>query len=237
MIKKTIILLLLILANISVFGQAKLGSWNILNINLKVNTRWNVFAESQIRSLSFYDEFHYYEIKTGATFKIDKQFSATSGFGSYNTYSEGGNLKTPIQNKEIRTWAQINMKQKTGIVNFEHRYRAEQRFTNNGFKNRFRYRLGATIPINRKEIKEKTLYLSVWNELFFTNKEPFFERNRLLVGFGYEFNKNLAFQTGYIHQFDYKINDEIGRDFLNIAILYNFNLHKEPTDYIPSTND
>jgi Protein of unknown function (DUF2490) len=237
MIKKTIVLLLLILANISVFGQAKLGSWNILNINLKVNSKWNVFAESQIRSLSFYDEFHYYEIKTGATFKIDKQFSATSGFGSYNTYSEGGDFKNPIQNKEIRTWAQINMKQKTGIVNFEHRYRAEQRFTNNGFKNRFRYRLGATIPINSNEIKEKTLYLNVWNEIFFTNKEPFFERNRLLVGFGYEFNKNLAFQTGYIHQFDYKINDEIGRDFLNIAILYNFNLHKEPTDYIPSTND
>ncbi len=237
MIKKSLKLILIFFISNIVFSQPKLGSWNIINVNLKINKKWNVFAETQLRSLSFYDEFHYYEVKTGGSYKIDKQFSATSGFGSYNTYNEGGDFKNPIQNKEIRTWAQINMKQKTGIINFEHRYRAEQRFTNNGFKNRFRYRLGAIIPINNPELKEKTLYLNIWNELFFTNREPFFERNRLLIGFGYEFNKNTAIQTGYIHQFDYKINDEIGRDFLNITFLYNFNLHKEPSDFEPSTND
>lgn len=218
-------------------SQSKLGSWNILNVNMRINEKWNVFAESQVRSLSFYDEFHYYEIKTGGTFKIDKQFSATSGFGSYNTYNEGGNFKNPIQNKEIRTWAQLNIKSSIGIFNFEHRYRAEQRFTSNGFRNRFRYRLGTLIPLNNSLVKEKTIYLNIWNELFLTNKEPFFERNRLFLGFGYELNKNVAFQTGYIHQFDYKINDEIGRDFLNIAILYNFNLHREPSNFLPNTND
>lgn len=237
MIKKIIVLLLLIFANNTVFGQSKIGSWNILNANLRINEKWSVFGETQVRSLSFYDEFHYYEIKTGATFKINKQFSATSGFGSYNTYSENGNFKTPIQNKEIRTWAQLNIKSNLGIFNFEHRYRAEQRFTSNGFRNRFRYRLGTIIPINNNVVKEKTLYLNIWNELFLTNKEPFFERNRLFLGFGYEFCKNLALQTGYIHQFDYKINDEIGRDFLSIAFLYNFNLHKEPTNFTPNTND
>ncbi len=218
-------------------AQNNLGSWNILNVNLKVNEKWNIFMETQLRSLSFYDEFHYYEIKTGGTYKINKLFSTTSGFGSYNTFSEGGNFRSPIQNKEIRTWIQFNMKQLLGIINIEHRYRAEQRFTNNGYKNRFRYRLGTIIPINNPVVKEKTFYLNVWNELFFTNKEPFFERNRLLVGFGYEFNKKIAIQTGYIYQFDYKINDEIGRDFLNIAFLYNFDLSKESKDFVPSPND
>lgn len=226
---------ILLLFSISIFSQNNLGSWNILNINLKVNPKWSIFAESQIRSLSFYNEFHYYELKTGVTYKMGKDFSATSGFGSYNTFDEAGNFETPIQNKEIRTWFQFNLKNQKHFFIIEHRYRAEQRFTSNGFRNRFRYRLGVTIPINNLKIEPKTFYLSIWNEVFLTNNEPFFERNRLFLGFGYEVNKNLAVQTGYIYQFDYKINDETGRDFLNIGLFYNFDLEKNKENFFNKT--
>ena len=223
---------------IPLFSQENLGSWNILNVNLKIDTKWNIFVEGQLRSLSFYDEFHYYEIKTGGTYKINKNFSATSGFGSYNTFSEGGNFNNPIKNKEIRTWLQINFKNQLGLLTIENRYRAEQRFTSNGYKNRFRYRLSATIPLNQKKTTLKTFYAMVWNEIFFTNNEPYFERNRLFLGCGYELNKNLVIQAGYIYQFDYKINDETGRDFLNIALLYNFDLSKKKEkEFIPTTSD
>jgi Protein of unknown function (DUF2490) len=74
--------------------------------------------------------------------------------------------------------------------------------------------------------------------LFFTNNEPYFERNRLFLGFGYEVNKNLVIQTGYIYQFDYKINDETGRDFINIALIYNFDISKQgEKELIPTTSD
>ena len=219
-------------------AQSGLGSWNIINVTMKVDSKWSVFAESQLRSLSFYDEFHYYEIKTGFNYKIKPNFSVTSGIGSYNTYSEGGDFEQPMQNKEIRTWFQVNLKNPFDYIVFEHRYRAEQRFTTNGYRNRFRYRLSAIIPLNGKKIESKSFYLSAWNEIFFTDKESFFERNRLFVGGGYQFFENLAIQTGYIHQFDYKINDETGRDFFNIALLYNFNLsNKEKNGFHPTTND
>lgn len=107
----------------------------------------------------------------------------------------------------------------------EHRYRAEQRYTNLGYRNRFRYRLSAKVPILKS--KEKEYFLLGWNELFFTNNEPFFERNRLFLGGGFDINENLAIQTGYIYQFDYKINDETGRDFLNIVLLYSFDFKGE----------
>jgi hypothetical protein len=210
------------------FSQSDLGSWNILNFNLKLNSKWNVFMETQLRSLSFYDQFHYYEYKTGATYKIKNSVSVTTGVGSYNTYSEGGNFENPIQNKEIRSWFQF--------VILEHRYRAEQRFTSNGYRNRFRYRLGAIVPINNKQVVPKTFYVSAWNEIFFTDNEPYFERNRMFVGLGYEFSKQLAVQTGYIHQFDYKINDETGRDFLNIALLYTFDLSNK-NEFTPIIQD
>ena len=88
------VLFLIVLVSINgVLGQSKLGSWNILAANVKANEKWNFFAEAQLRSLSFYNEFHYYEVKIGANFKIDNQFSVTSGFGSYNTFAEGGDFK------------------------------------------------------------------------------------------------------------------------------------------------
>jgi len=82
------IFIITILLNFSmVFSQneSKIGSWNILNVTMKINPKWSIFSEGQIRSLSFYDEFHYYELKVGATYKIKPNFSVTTGIGDYNT--------------------------------------------------------------------------------------------------------------------------------------------------------
>ena len=235
---KKVIVFLLFFITVKAISQNELGSWNIVNINLKMNQKINIFTEAQLRSLSFYNEFHYYEYKAGVSYKINSNFSLTTGVGSYNTFSEGGNFELPSQNREVRTWFQINMKNPLEFVTFEHRYRAEQRFTSNGYRNRFRYRIGATIPLKGKKIVPKSFYLLAWNEIFFTDKEPYFERNRLFVGGGYEFNKNIAVQMGYIYQFDYKINDESGRDFINVALLYNFDLSKkQEKEFTPTTSD
>jgi len=230
--------ILISLFSLKAISQNDLGSWNSISFNIKANSKWNAFFETQLRSLSFYNQFNYYEYKGGGTYKINPNFSLVAGIGSYNTYSEGGNFALPAQNRETRTWFQINMRNPLEFITFEHRYRAEQRFTSNGYKNRFRYRIGALIPINNKKIVPKTFYIATWNEIFFTNNEPFFERNRLFVGCGYEFSKEITIQTGYIHQFDYKINDETGRSFLNLAFIYNLDLtDKNKPDYIPSTID
>jgi hypothetical protein len=100
-----------------------------------------------------------------------------------------------------------------GKIKVEHRYRTEFRFTSNGFRNRFRYRFALVYNFgkNNKDLKPHQINFS--NELFFTNNEPYFERNRTIIGYTYKLNKTIALQIGYLHQFDYKINDETGRDF------------------------
>ena len=209
-----------------IFSQNELGSWNTTNFNFKLNDKWQVFAETQLRSLKFYDNFHYYEFKAGATYKIKPNFYVNSGIGSYNTYGEAGNFASPIKQREIRTWLQFVFKNPFSFMTIEHRYRAEQRFTKNGYKNRFRYRLSSKIPLFKNKNYDNEYFLIAWNELFFTNDEPFFERNRLFIGGGFDINKNLAIQTGYIYQFDYRINDETGRDFFNIIVSYSFDFNK-----------
>lgn len=195
-----------------------LGSWNILNVKYTVNDRWSFFGEAQLRSLSFYNEFHYYEYKGGFNYRLNKNVNLTLGAGSYQTYREGGNFELPKNNDEFRLWPQVQLLQEIGRFRIEQRYRAELRWTSNGYRNRFRYRLGVLYPFGKPVNGSKPFMLSASNELFFTDNEPYFERNRAQLSVGYKVTPVSTFQLGYLHQFDYKINDETGRDFLVVGL-------------------
>jgi hypothetical protein len=200
------------------YSQAvDLGSWNIVNLKYNFDDKWSAFGETQLRSLKFYNNFHYYEYKAGIDYKVHKHVKLTLGAGSYQTYKEGGNFVLPKNNDEFRLWPQVILFQSIGQLKIEQRYRAELRFTSNGYRNRFRYRFGVSYPFGKVQKDYKPFQVSASNEIFFTNKEPYFERNRFLFAFNYKPSKATTFQIGYIQQFDYKINDEIGRDFLQLG--------------------
>jgi len=209
---------ILLCISTSSFAQSSdLGSWNVLNLKYTFNDKMSVFGEAQLRSLKFYDDFHYYEYKGGFDFKALKNLKLTLGAGSYQTYKEGGNFLTPKNNNEFRIWPQVILSQKLGAFTVEQRYRAEFRYTSNGYRNRYRYRLGLSYPFGKESKGFKPFQVSASNELFFTNNEPYFERNRVLLACNYKPSKATTLQIGYLHQFDYKINDETGRDFLQIG--------------------
>jgi hypothetical protein len=200
------------------FSQGfELGTWNILNLKYNLNDKLSFFGEGQLRSLKFYDDFHYYEYKGGVNFKAYKNVTLSLGAGSYQTYKEGGNFVLPKNNDEFRIWPQLILYQSVGPFKIEQRYRAELRFTSAGYRNRFRYRVGLSYPFGKEQDKYKPFQISASNEIFFTNTEPYFERNRMLLALNYKPSKATTIQIGYLHQFDYKINDETGRDFLQLG--------------------
>lgn len=205
----------------------ELGSWNIINLKYNLNEKWSFFGEAQLRSLKFYSNFHYYEYKGGINYKAHKNLKLTLGAGSYQTYKEGGDFVLPKNNDEFRIWPQIVLLQSVGSVKIEQRYRSEFRFTSNGYRNRFRYRLGLSYPFGKEINSYKPFQISASNEIFFTNSEPYFERNRMLFSFNYKPSKATTIQIGYLHQFDYKINDETGKDFLQLG--YFIELFKKRT--------
>lgn len=210
-------LILILSIQIIIAQNFDLGSWNIVNLKLNVNNKWSLFGESQLRSLKFYSNFHYYEYKAGFNYKFHSNATFTLGAGSYQTYKEGGDFVTPKNNNEFRIWPQIVLFQSLGKLKIEQRYRTELRFTSNGYRNRFRYRLGLSYPFGKEKNNYKPYQVSTSNEIFFTDNEPYFERNRMQVAFNYKPSKSTTLQVGYLHQFDYKINDETGRDFLQIG--------------------
>lgn len=214
-----------------------LGSWNVVNLRLDWNERWNALAEAQLRSLLLYRNFHYYEWKGGIGYKINSQASAFLGAGSYQTYDEGGDFVTPKINNELRIWGQFSLKNTLGRAKLEHRYRWENRFALQGFLLRFRYRFQVLMPLNRREIRPGTLCLLTWNELFLSNHVPYFQRNRFFAGAFYEFTPRYAMQLGWVNQFDFSVEDEIGRNFLQISLLFSLKRKQTDTRSLPSSEE
>ena len=199
--------------NVFQISAQSTGSWNILNLRMDLKNRFSLFAEGQLRSLKYYNVFHYHEFKGGLNYKAHKNLLLTMAVGKYDTYREGGNFELPKNNSEIRLWPQVLILQEINKFKIENRFRTEMRFTSQGYKNRFRNRLGLVYPIFPK----KNIELGVFNELFFTNNEPYFERNRLSVNVFYKPGPANSFMVGFLNQFDYKINDETGKNFVQIG--------------------
>lgn len=228
----------LLWSNLTMAQTNDLGSWNTLHIKYSYTDKTSLFGEAQLRSLKFYNNFHYYEYKGGLNYKVHKNAKLTLGAGSYQTYKEGGDFIRPKNNDEFRIWPQIILFQSVGDLKIEQRYRAELRWTSNGYRNRFRYRLGVSCPFGKERNDYKPYQLSISNELFFTDNEPYFERNRLLFAFNYKQSKSTTLQVGYLRQFDYKINDETGRNFLVIGLYFDiFRKRTSEADNAPEIRD
>lgn len=224
--KKLFLALLLFCTSAALKAQGlDIGTWNILNLRYNINQKWSAFGEGQIRSLKLYNQFHYYEYKGGINYKAHNNLVLSLAAGSYQTYKEGGNFLKPKNNDEFRIWPQVLLTQSLGSFKIEQRYRAELRFTSNGYRNRFRYRLGLSYPFGNQTTTNKPWQVYFNNEIFFTDDEPYFERNRMAFGIQHKTSASTTLQLGFLHQFDYKINDETGRDFIQIG--YFFELGKK----------
>lgn len=207
-----------------------LGSWTALNLRGKIGGPFYFMFEAQARSDDFYHNFFYHEYKGGAGLNLNKRFAIFVGVGKYDTYTKGGNFMRPLTANEVRTWFEATIKDNIARVFFEHRFRIEQRFFTTGYRNRFRYRLGIAVPINHAKMENKTVYLSTLNELFLTNTEPYFERNRFFLGAGYR-TKPVTVQLGWVNQFDYKNLTGVAKNFLQLTISIDFG--KEPPTRLP----
>ncbi len=216
---------ILLCTNISTKAQGQFsgtGSWNIVTINLPGNTqhRWGGYFEAQNRNYGVASNFYYYELKTGISYNFDNNSFVLLGTGRYTTYGFNAVDDGP-QITETRFWEQFTTNHYISRLKLEHRYRIEQRWLNTGYRNRFRYRLTATLPLNKPKLEQGTLFAAVFAEVFFNNKQPTFERNRFSPSLGYKFTKPFTFQAGFINQRNYAINNSDDKNYLILTATYN----------------
>lgn len=231
---------------VSVFGSAlkaraqndKTGIFSIASVVLPGDSthRWGGYIELQSRANQFFNEFFYYETKGGVSYDIAKNYTALMGAGRYTT-EDNDNMKQASVN-EFRMWEQLVFNNFLDRVKIEHRYRAEQRWLNGIYRNRFRYRINFVVPLNHRKIEPKTYFISVFDEVFLNNKVPHFERNRFSATLGYQFDKAISLQMGWLNQYNYSNTSAGAKNNLAITFMYRINRkNSTPKEHVPTTVD
>lgn len=226
---RALILLLVSLFSQPVFSQTseKTGSWSMYFGQFRFHNNWSIYTEAQHRDYGILNETQQILLRTGINFHCNSISSFTAGYAHVINHPEDNtSIVNPAVVVENRLWQQFNMRNNIGRILFDHRYRTEQRWigsnNNTRYLNRLRYLLRATVPLNKKEIEENTVFLSVYNEVFLHISPVPFDRNRLYGAIGYQFLPKANIQLGYLAQ---TVNTTT-RHYLQAALFYNFDLRR-----------
>jgi hypothetical protein len=212
-----------------IFSQSTFGQNNRLNTNetigwynyfgtFKLTDKVGIHSEYQWRRDELITKPMQSLLRVGVNYQLNPRVLFRLGYAWIETYPYG---EIPINGMgkdftEHRTFQMVQLSHKEGIVDFSHRFMLEQRFVGRysstnldkedqfPFTNRMRYMMRLQIPLNGKEIKDKTAYLALYDEIFIGFGENvnanIFDQNRLGVLFGYRFNKTLRIEAGYLNQ-------------------------------------
>jgi len=220
---KSIIYLMLLFPFITFSQQDKTGNWLMYFGTNKVSDKFSIHTEIQYRNHTLTpNNTEQLLLRTGLNYHFSNKAFVTAGYAYIPSYVFESEQKSP-ETEEHRIWQQFILTNKISRVKFEHRYRIEQRWVNQDFRNRFRYRLMLFIPLNKPKIEAKTLFLGFYDEIFVNAKESFFDRNRLYGALGYQFNKNTGLQVGMMHQ---QVSG-FGKWYLQFALVFNTDLRKK----------
>lgn len=180
--------------------EENLGSWWMYFGTHKFSEKYSLHYETQLRNYEIVSNFYQLLPRVGLNYHIDKNTSITAGYAWIPTQTSMGEGFDGDLVTENRIWQQFILKNKVGNINFRHRYRLEQRWIKLGeetkYKNRARYMLSLRLPISKNN--DSPLFISLYDEIFLNISDTPFDQNRLFAALGYQINKQMNFQLGYL---------------------------------------
>ncbi len=215
------IFLLIFLFPLSFYAQpGDIGNWFIYFGNKNLNEKWNWHHEVQYRNYNFLGDTDQLLLRTGIGYNLTEG-NNNIHLGYAFIYNEPylNNTDNKTNFNEHRLYQQFITRQAFGRVSLQHRYRFEQRFFEDDFRLRLRYFLALNIALNQKQMTDKTVYLSAYNEIFINTEQTFFDRNRLFYGgIGYRFSPSIRSEIGFMNQ----STNSVSRNQFNLITFFTF---------------
>jgi hypothetical protein len=217
-------------------------TWFSLNSNVKIAKKWSAVVDGQFRFAQDLQNMQHM-LRIGASYDITSKLSVVPVGYSYIWNYKYGKQPAGFVNNENRIWQQVFFKHKVRSVSVNHRLRLEERYIQNhkaanegtpaynaysDNQFRVRYRILANIPISKKTIEAKTIYLSIWDEAFISWGKTVtyndINQNRIFVGPGYQVTKALSIQGGFFYQMLIKANGAKQENNTGAMLQLNYNI-------------
>ena len=217
----------------------------------KVSKNFGIHTEYQWRRDNLISDWQQSLLRVGINYQLNPRVLFRLGYAWAETFPYG---EIPINGfgkdfTEHRIFQMAQLSHKEGIVDFSHRFMLEQRFvgrytTANLDKedefpliHRMRYMFKSQFPLKGKEIKDKTPYVAIYDEILIGFGQMvnanIFDQNRIGVLMGYRINKTIKLEAGYmsqIIQFGRQINGKNIFQNNNVLLLntnFNFDVTKK----------
>ena len=199
--------------------ESKTGGWYMYFFNTShEKSKIGFQGDVQYRNWNIAGDLEQLLLRGGVTFKPEKaNIKFTLGYGNITTGAFGEDNSTI---NESRIYQEALFPTKIGDRFYlNHRLRYEQRFVEEQtLRTRYRYNLFVNVALNQKEMKEKTIYLALYDELFINGTgmpgQSIFDRNRAYIALGYVLKKGMKFQLGIMNQTTNTVNkNQLQRSF------------------------
>ncbi len=194
------------------------NGWYFYIGSFKLSDNFGLYSELHFRRANIISDPQQFLFRPGIDYFLNEHVVFTVGYTYILSYPYG-EQPLPTEIPENNIWEQVLLKHAVGKVEFQHRYRFEQRWigkpvpVNNDyeidgtvFANRFRYRLTAKIPLfTISEEKNTELFLAIFDEIWFhlnDNLSPrALDQNWIYAALGYQFNAQGNIQLGFLDQY------------------------------------
>ena len=205
----------------------ELGAWYMYFYNTTFkDSPWGIQGDLQYRNWNLGGDLEQLLIRSGITYQPkNTQIKFTLGYGNITTGVIGSSDKT---SGEHRIYQEALYPVKFGNrIYTNHRFRYEQRFVEKqDLRSRYRYNLFINVPLNKKTLEKKAIYLALYNEIFINgqraignnNSVEIFDRNRAYAAIGYVIKNGIRVQLGIMNQ----TTDSQGKNQLQLSLHHKF---------------
>ncbi len=182
------------------------GAWYMYFGTNRVSDRLSVHTEAQMRLYEPTSNFNQFLPRVGLNYHHNSKTTAISTLG-YALIPTASFAKdsTETRSLENRIFQQFISRAPLGPrTGLEHRYRLEQRWISvdgapNVLLHRARYRIFASHKFFDPAVKESGLFVAFYDEIFIDIDTDPFDQNRLYGALGYQINKKVNIQAGYLY--------------------------------------
>jgi opacity protein-like surface antigen len=203
--------------NIRLNTNNNIGWYNYFG-TFKLNSKWGIHTEYQWRRDNIITDWQQSLLRVGVNYQLNPKIQFRIGYAWIETFPYG---EIPINGMgkdftEHRIFQMATLTDKVSILDMSHRFMLEQRWVGRysnanltkedefPLLNRFRYMFRCQVPLKGMEVKDKTPYVAIYDEIFLgfgeNVNENIFDQNRIGILLGYRFSPLVRIEAGYLNQ-------------------------------------